>query len=197
MRAGAYVPRRSLLAPADEWSAVSDALARLKGRAAASDAHAARPEGRTAARDIRRVVLIERCSGIQYGQDNDQYSVYRVALPSAALKSSRDLARHMLSESSLWSNDAFTHDVRASFADQAGGGATFRGMTETAAGDTLVIVRNSRGVQIGDGNTQHNEFRSASPTSRSPPSGTASARRPSRACARTQAVPQPRRWPIG
>ena len=143
---GAYLLRRSLPAAADEWSAVSDELA-------------ARLQGRTAARDIRRVVLIERCSGIQYGQDNDQYSVYRVALPSAALKSSRDLARHMLSESRPWSTDAFTHDGRASFAGQAGGGATFRGLTETAAGDTLVIVRNSRGVQIGDGNTQHNEFR--------------------------------------
>ena len=85
--------------------------------------------------------------------------MYRVALPSAALKSSSDLARHMLSESRPWSTDAFTHDGRASFAGQAGGGATFRGLTETAAGDTLVIVRNSRGVQIGDGNTQHNEFR--------------------------------------
>ena len=36
---------------------------------------------------------------------------------------------------------------------------TSRGITASPYGDTVVIVRNSRGVQVGDHNVQHNLFR--------------------------------------
>jgi hypothetical protein len=117
-----------------------------------------RAAGRAAARATMNVVLIDGCSGVQYGQDNVQYSVYRASLPSVALVSSEALARHLLGEGSQWARDVFTHNGQASFAGLAGAGSSFSGVSEAAAGDTLVIIRNSRGVQVGDGNTQHNEF---------------------------------------
>jgi len=107
---------------------------------------------------IRRVVLIDGCSGVQYGRDNEQYSVYRVTLPPVALESTEALARHLLSDDRQWSRDVFDHNGQASFAGLAGAGSAFGGVAEAVAGDTLVIVRNSRGVQVGDGNTQHNKF---------------------------------------
>jgi hypothetical protein len=117
-----------------------------------------RSDSPTAASAIKRVVLIDRSSGIQYGRDNEQYSSYRVTLPSVALESSTALAEHLLSDDRPWSRDVFTHDGQASFAGLAGAGGSFSGVTEAAVGETLVIIRNSRGVQVGDGNTQHNKF---------------------------------------
>ena len=111
-----------------------------------------------AAGTIRRVVLIDGCSGVQYGRGNEQYSVYRVTLPPVALESTAALARHLLSDDRQWSRDVFDHNGQASFAGLAGAGSAFGGAAEAVAGDTLVIVRNSRGVQVGDGSTQHNEF---------------------------------------
>ena len=110
-------------------------------------------------RGIRRVVLIEGCSGIQVGQDNDQYSVYRVFLSSVALRSSQKLAEELLADGVPWSYDAFRHNGRADIARLAGGSSTFSSLVEVPDGDTLVIVRNSRGVQVGDHNLQHNDFR--------------------------------------
>ena len=107
---------------------------------------------------IKRVVLIDGCSGVQFGQGNVQYSVYRASLPSVALESDADMARHLLSDGMQWSRDVFAHNAQASFAGSAGTGRSLSGATEALAGDTLVIVRNSRGVQVGDGNTQHNDF---------------------------------------
>ena len=111
-----------------------------------------------AAGTIERVVLIDGCSGVQYGRGNEQYSVYRVTLPPVALESADALARHLLSGDRQWSRDVFDHNGHASFAGLADGGSAFSGAAEAVAGDTLVIIRNSRGVQVGDGNTQHNEF---------------------------------------
>jgi hypothetical protein len=105
------------------------------------------------------VVLIERSSGVQVGRDSDQHSVYRVHLPSVSLTSSESLARQLLGERSPWSNQVFAHDAQASFGQLAGGPDSFRSLTHAPRGDTLVIVRNSRGVQIGDHNTQRNDFR--------------------------------------
>ena len=116
-------------------------------------------DGPTAAGAIKRVVLIDGCSGVQYGRDNEQYSVYRATLPSVALESSAALARHLLSDDRQWARDVFAHNGRASFAGLAGTGSSFSSAAEAVAGDTLVIVRNSRGVQVGDGNTQRNNFR--------------------------------------
>jgi hypothetical protein len=110
-------------------------------------------------RGIRRVVLIEGCSGIQVGQDNDQYSVYRVFLSSVALRSSQKLAEELLADGVPWSSDLFRHNGRADIAGLAGGSSTFSSLVEVPDGDTLVIVRNSRGVQVGDHNLQHNDFR--------------------------------------
>ena len=112
----------------------------------------------TVAGTIRRVVFIEGCSGVQYGRGNEQYSVYRVTLPPVALESTDALARHLLSDDRQWSRDVFDHNGQASFAGLAGAGNAFGGAGEAVAGDTLVIIRNSRGVQVGDGSTQHNNF---------------------------------------
>jgi RIP homotypic interaction motif len=111
-----------------------------------------------AAGTIGRIVLIDGCSGVQYGRGNEQYSVYRVTLPSVALESTEALARHLLNDNRQWSRDVFDHDGQASFAGLAGAGSAFGGAAEAVAGDTLVIIRNSRGVQVGNGNTQHNRF---------------------------------------
>jgi hypothetical protein len=56
-----------------------------------------------AAGTIRRVVLIDGCSGVQYGRRNEQYSAYRVTLPSVAPESTEALARHLLSDDRKWS----------------------------------------------------------------------------------------------
>jgi hypothetical protein len=44
-----------------------------------------------------RVILIERCSGVQVGQDNDQYSVYQVRLPKVRIEPGQGLAEGLLS----------------------------------------------------------------------------------------------------
>jgi hypothetical protein len=107
------------------------------------------------------VILIERCSGVQVGQDNDQYSVYRVTVPTVALESGKALAGQLLSQQTPWSADLFSHDAPQIRDSTPGGGcpSASRGVTASPDGDTLVIVRNSRGVQIGDHNVQHNQFR--------------------------------------
>jgi hypothetical protein len=106
------------------------------------------------------VILIERCSGVQVGRDNDQYSTYRVSLPSAALESSQALADQLLSRDVPWSRDVFGHDARPALGGPAGGfGASSRSLVAGPDGDTLVIVRNSRGVQVGNHNVQRNDFR--------------------------------------
>jgi hypothetical protein len=109
---------------------------------------------------LDRVILIERCSGVQVGRDNDQYSTYRVALPSAALQSSQALADQLLRRDVPWSRDVFKHDARPTLSGPAGGfAASSHSLVAGPDGDTLVIVRNSRGVQVGNHNVQHNEFR--------------------------------------
>ena len=146
---------------------------------------------------IKRVVLIDGCSGIQYGQGNVQYSVYRASLPSVALESSAEMARHLLSDGRQWSRDVFAHNAQASFAGLACTGRSFGAATEALAGDTLVIVRNSRGVQVGDGNTQHNDFqiRITNVAVKAVQARLVPAGRLLTSCASTRARPRPRRWP--
>jgi hypothetical protein len=108
-----------------------------------------------------RVILIEHSSGVQVGSGNDQISTYRVTLPHSSLGSADSLARTLLSPDAPWSGDLFSHDARADLTRSAGsgGGSSSGGIIEGPRGDTLVIVRNSRGVQVGNGNTQINDFR--------------------------------------
>lgn len=109
-----------------------------------------------------RVILIERCHGVQVGPDNDQYSAYRVSLPGAVLQSGQELADQLISPDAPWGSDLFGVDTRPDLgiASGAGGsGISPGGIVAGPDGDTLVIVRNSSGVQIGDHNVQHNEFR--------------------------------------
>lgn len=109
---------------------------------------------------LKRVILIERCSGVQVGRDNDQYSTYRVSLPTAALESSQVLADQLLRRDVPWSRDVFGHDAQPALGGPVGGfGASSHSLVAGPDGDTLVIVRNSRGVQVGNHNVQHNEFR--------------------------------------
>ena len=97
---------------------------------------------------------------MQVGQGNDQYSAYLVTLPSAALESSQALADQLLSLETPWSHDMFSHDAQFSLGSVSGGSSfAASGIVAGPGGDTLVIVRNSRAVQVGDHNVQHNQFR--------------------------------------
>jgi len=108
-----------------------------------------------------RVIELERCAGVQVGRENDQFSAYRVTLPRAAFRSSEALAETLLSRDAPWSRDRFIHDARPDPRSVAGRGdrSSSSGIIEDPRGDTLVIVRDSRGVQIGDRNRQRNKFR--------------------------------------
>ncbi len=108
-----------------------------------------------------RIILIERRSGVQVGRDNDQFSAYRATLPTAALASGQALADRLLSSDAPWSRDVFSHNARPDLSSMTRGlrGPSLNGIVEGPRGDTLVIVRGSRGVQVGDHNHQRNEFR--------------------------------------
>lgn len=109
--------------------------------------------------DVDRVIVISGCSGIQVGEGNDQVSVYRVDLPSVDLTASPELAERLLGDGTPWARDLFSDDASLDLGSLAGrGGADSQGIVTSPEGDTLVIVRNSRGVQIGNGNVQHNTF---------------------------------------
>jgi hypothetical protein len=107
------------------------------------------------------VILIERSSGVQVGRDNEQFSAYRVTLPQASFESAQALAETLLSSDAPWSRDAFSNDARPDLSTVTGQGprSSASGIIEGPQGNTLVIVRDSRGVQIGDRNVQRNEFR--------------------------------------
>jgi RIP homotypic interaction motif len=107
-----------------------------------------------------RTILIEHSSGIQVGKNNDQVSIYRVTLPRASFASADRLAGALLRQDAPWARDVFTHDGRPDLTRAASGGpgSSSSGIVESPWGDTLVIVRNSRGVQIGNRNFQRNEF---------------------------------------
>jgi hypothetical protein len=104
--------------------------------------------------------LIEQSMGVQVGRENDQVSVYLVTLPQASLGSDQGLAETLLNPYAPWSRDIFGHDARPGLPDMrgTGRGTSSSGIIESTRGDTLVIVRNSLGVQVGDRNVQRNEF---------------------------------------
>jgi len=110
---------------------------------------------------LARVIELDRCAGVQIGRENDQSSAYRVTLPRAAFRSPQALAETLLSRDAPWSRDRFIHDARPDPRSVAGRGyrSSSSGIIEDPHGDTLVIVRDSRGVQIGNRNRQRNEFR--------------------------------------
>jgi hypothetical protein len=107
------------------------------------------------------VILIERCNGIQVGRNNDQVSVYRVTLPLASYADGSRLAETLLRRDAPWARDIFTHDARLGLACAASRRprSSSSGIIEGPRGDTLVIVRDSRGVQVGNRNVQRNDFR--------------------------------------
>ena len=107
-----------------------------------------------------RTILIEHSSGVQVGKNNDQVSIYRVTLPRASFASADRLAGALLRQDAPWACDVFTHDGRPDLTRATSGGpdASSSGIVESPWGDTLVIVRDSRGVQIGNRNFQRNEF---------------------------------------
>jgi len=107
-----------------------------------------------------RVILIERCRGVQVGEHNEQCSVYWIILPSVAFGSPQKLADLLLGPDTPWARDVFSHDAQPDLGAAAGGsGSTAGSIVAGPGGDTLVIVRDSCGVQVGDHNFQHNEFR--------------------------------------
>jgi len=107
----------------------------------------------------RRVVLIDCCNGIQVGEDNEQLSVFTVTL-SAEFASAQELAEMLLGAGTPWEQDIFRHDAELRPpALQTAAGPDSRSIVQGPGGDTLVIVRNSRGVQVGDHNDQRNHFR--------------------------------------
>ena len=97
-----------------------------------------------------RVIMIERSSGVQVGEGNVQVSAYRVTLPQASFESGLTLAETLLNPDAPWGRDVFSHDAEPRLPEVT---------VSSPQGDTLVVVRNSRGVQVGDRNVQHNEFR--------------------------------------
>jgi hypothetical protein len=117
----------------------------------------ARPQAQEPARGPARVILIERSMGVQVGRDNEQVSVYRATLPRASFGSAQRLAETLLSPDAPWSRDVFSHDAGPSLPEMRRGTSS-SGIIESPRGDTLVIVRNSQGVQVGDRNVQRNEF---------------------------------------
>lgn len=105
------------------------------------------------------MILIDGCSGIQVGEDNDQVSVYTVKLP-AEFASARELAELLLSEGAPWARDVFSHDaVLRPPAAPNRPAADFSGTVAGPSGTAHVLVRNSSGVQVGDHNIQRNTFR--------------------------------------
>lgn len=114
-----------------------------------------------AACPVARVILIERSSGVQVGRHNRQASAYLVTVPQASFGSAQRLAGALLSPHAPWARDLFSHDARPDLAGLAGGrpGTSSRSIMKHPGGDTLVIVRNSRGVQVGNRNVQRNRFR--------------------------------------
>jgi hypothetical protein len=86
--------------------------------------------------------------------------VYRVTLPAAAFGSAKELAEQLLSADTPWADDVFRHDADPDLGTVAGGHAPGSGgIVSGPDGDTLVVVQRSSAVQIGDHNTQRNEFR--------------------------------------
>ena len=82
-------------------------------------------------------------------------SVYRVNLPSVDLTASPELAERLLGDGTPWARDLFSDDASLELGSLAGrGGSDSRGIVTSPDGDTLVLVRNSSGVQIGNGNVQ-------------------------------------------
>jgi hypothetical protein len=114
--------------------------------------------------DVRRnapglVILVDGCSGIQVGKDNDQLSVYQLTVSAAALASAAELAELLLAPGTPWAQDIFGHDAELPpLASPRRPDPDSRGIVHGPGGNVLVIVRNSRGVQIGDHNIQRNEF---------------------------------------
>jgi hypothetical protein len=108
-----------------------------------------------------RVILIEWCDGGQVGRGNDQCNAYRVSMPDITLISGRELAERLFGSGTPWSQDVFSHDAQPHIggSGRVGFGASSSGTLAAPDGNTLVIVRNSRGIAIGDHGSQRNEFR--------------------------------------
>jgi hypothetical protein len=149
-RPSADNPVQQLSAPArsGSWRPAEGQLAGLQGD----------PSRKTAGGPVR-VISIETSSGVQVGRGNTQVSAYRVTLPRVSLESAGSLAETLLSPDAPWAGDLFSHDARLSLACGAGAGSSPGGIVEGPQGDTLVVVRNSSGIQLGNYNLQHNEFR--------------------------------------
>lgn len=124
------------------------------------EAPAPGPQARESAGVPARVILIEQSMGVQVGSDNDQVSVYRVRLPRASFGSAKRLAKRLLRPDAPWSRDDFSHDARPALPAMrgAGHGTSSRSIIKSLWRDTLVIVRNSQGVQVGQRNKQRNKF---------------------------------------
>lgn len=111
-------------------------------------------------RSPRRVILLEQCDGVQVGRDNAQYSAFLVGLPRSVLQPSNDLAERLLRLDARRTRDVFSHRarLREGHSTNRFGFAPERFFWHPGE-DTLVLIRRSRGVQVGEANVQRNEFR--------------------------------------
>jgi hypothetical protein len=120
--------------------------------------------------DAQRTVLIERCDGTQIGERNVQYNFHRVELTDPRVELSDRFVRELLDQLDLMertdrqanraSGSAF-RDARGPRIDQASSGrprASGRQSFPDERGNTLIIIKDSRGTQTGRGATQVNNY---------------------------------------
>jgi hypothetical protein len=110
----------------------------------------------------RRVVVIDRCDTIQAGRDNVQYSAYRASLATPRLELGPELLDNLYNRRAPWFSEAFHHTGALPNISQASSrspSVSKQQFVPDSRGGTVIIVKNSRNVQIGKHAAQANEFR--------------------------------------
>ncbi|ADJ45289.1 hypothetical protein AMES_3464 [Amycolatopsis mediterranei S699] len=90
--------------------------------------------------DPENVLVVEDSSGVQIGEDNRQLNIHHFAVERVRVCLDKTFAQHLA-------------------ADVATSAPRLRNSVGTLDGFDAVVIRNSRGVQVGDHNHQRNVFR--------------------------------------
>jgi hypothetical protein len=177
--------RRSAAAARRQTSAIPAPLSLIKRTAQPTVARSANPinstersGGTNLSADVYHVlnspnskscglVVIDTCDGIQVGRDNVQKNKFTYKLIDPTVEISKSLVRNLL-EGKESGTDSFSTDAPVSLpqrrssadglADCFTGG--YKQALASSGGDqVLVVVRHSRGVQVGNDGLQLNHFR--------------------------------------